>query len=137
MCACVFTVAVDPALSFDRKLGDVARSLTSLTQNPEKEGEKRGQKTVKKNKQKKKTTVWKGQAFQEQVSKFVNVTIWLRVLGVAFFPPPSNYGCTAALARSGHSIDSPRLANDANVKFKSRPSIARRAGLKQAFGARR
>lgn len=74
------------------------------------------------------------------MSKFVNVTIWLRVLGVAFFPPPSNYGCTAALARSGHSIDSPRLANDANdanVKFKSRPSIARRAGLKQAFGARR
>lgn len=53
MCACVFTVAVDPALSFDRKLGDVARSLTSLTQNPEKEGEKRGQKTVKKNKTKK------------------------------------------------------------------------------------
>lgn len=53
MCACVFTVAVDPALSFDRKLGDVARSLTSLTQNPEKEGEKRGQKTVKKQNKKK------------------------------------------------------------------------------------
>lgn len=62
MCACVFTVAVDPALSFDRKLGDVARSLTSLTQNPEKEGEKRGQKTVKKT-NKKKTDRLEGAGF--------------------------------------------------------------------------
>lgn len=102
MCACVFTVAVDPALPFDRKLGDVARSLTSLTQNPEKEGgKKRGQKTVKK-----KTTVWKGQAFQEQVSKFVNVTIWLSVLGVAFSPPSIKLWvhCSAGKEWSQHRL---------------------------------
>lgn len=63
MCACVFTVAVDPALSFDRKLGDVARSLTSLTQNPEKEGEKRGQKTVKKKNKTKKNDRLEGAGF--------------------------------------------------------------------------
>lgn len=67
MCACVFTVAVDPALSFDRKLGDVARSLTSLTQNPEKEGEKRGQKTVKKkNQNKKKRPSGRGRLFKSR-----------------------------------------------------------------------
>lgn len=63
MCACVFTVAVDPALSFDRKLGDVARSLTSLTQNPEKEGEKKRAENSKKNKQKKKTDRLEGAGF--------------------------------------------------------------------------
>lgn len=64
MCACVFTVAVDPALSFDRKLGDVARSLTSLTQNPEKEGEKkRAENSKKKNKQQKKNDRLEGAGF--------------------------------------------------------------------------
>lgn len=63
MCACVFTVAVDPALSFDRKLGDVARSLTSLTQNPEKEGEK---KRAENSKKKKKRPSGRGRLFKSR-----------------------------------------------------------------------
>lgn len=67
MCACVFTVAVDPALSFDRKLGDVARSLTSLTQNPEKEGEKKRAENSKKKKQnKKKRPSGRGRLFKSR-----------------------------------------------------------------------
>lgn len=48
---CVFFTVkplVDPALSLIEKLGDVASSLTSLTQKPGKEGEKkRGENTLK------------------------------------------------------------------------------------------
>lgn len=53
------------------------------------------------------------------------------------FSPLADCGCTAALARSGHSIDCPRLAGDANSKFKPRPSIAHLARLKRAIWCQR
>lgn len=100
--------AVWPRPLFDRKLGDVASSLTSLTQNLQKR--RRGGNTPING------VVWEapGQAIHTQVSEIHIYVQMVDMMGVrAVFSPFSTHtqththsGCTAALAtRSGH-IDS-------------------------------
>lgn len=97
---------------FDRKLGDVASSLTSLTQNPGKEGRKHQINGI----------VWKGsgQAFNEQ-GKFIHKCHQRvdKAAAVGFFPHRYWVHCSVGKEWSHHRYRL-TLADNANVKSSHR-----------------